>query len=119
MAKLYGAWKVTLPGETFTWEPDEMMLADWAACEDAFGGTFDEWVEAVDDRGARACQVLIWWLRNKKGITIAVDDVDIKIRQLVTEKIPNPEDDAAASPSVAATSEPSPDGAGALATSMP
>jgi hypothetical protein len=119
MAKLYGAWKVTLPGETFTWEPDEMMLSDWATVEDTFGGTFDEWIEAVDVRGARACQVLIWWLRNRKGITVAVDDVDIKIRQLVTEKISNPEGEAAASPSVAATSEPSPDGVGDLAILTP
>ena len=117
MARLLGAWKVTLPGESFTWEPDEMMLGDWAACEDAFGGTFDEWVDAIDARSAKACQVLIWWLRNEKGVKVALDDVNIKIRQLVTEKIPNPEDEAAALPSVAATSEPSPDGVGQLETS--
>lgn len=119
MAALLGAWKVTLPGETFTWEPDEMLLSEWAEVEEAYSGTFRDWVDAIDAREAKACQVLIWWLRRKKGIVLAVDDVDFKIRQLTTEPIPDPEAEAAASPSAAATSEPSPDGAGDLATSTP
>jgi hypothetical protein len=119
MGALLGTWKVTLPGESFTWEPDEMMLSDWAVAEDAYGGTFKEWIDAIDARNARACQVLIWWLRSKKGITVALDDVDFKIRQLETEKIPDPEDEAAASPSAAATSATSSNGAGDLVTSTP
>jgi hypothetical protein len=117
--KQYGAWKVTLPGETFTWEIDEMMLSEWAECAAKFGGTFEDWVAAVDDRDARACQVLIWFLRHKKGIDVALEDVDFKIRQLVTEQVKNPEGEAGTSTSVPADSQLSPDGVGDLATSTP
>jgi len=122
MSELVGTWTVTLPGETFTWEPDEMMLSEWADVEEAYGGTFMDWVNAIDAREAKACQVLIWWLRRRKGIDIDLDAVDFKIRQLTTTEIkdpPSPEDVAAASPSAAATSEPSPDAVGDLATSTP
>ena len=120
MAQLYGGpYKITLPGETFTFEPDEMMLSDWATVEEEYGGTFDDWMTAINDRQARACRVLIWWLRGRKGIEVSLADVDFKVRQLTVELIPDPEDPAATSTSVAATSEPSSNGAGDLATSTP
>jgi hypothetical protein len=116
---LLGAWKVTLPGESFTWEPDEMMLSEWAECEAAYGGTFKEWAIAINDREAKACRVLVWWLRRKKGIDLELADVDFKIRQLDVEPIPDPEDEAATSTSVAAISPTSSNGAGDLVTSTP
>jgi hypothetical protein len=124
MSKLYGGpYKVTLPGESFTWEPDEMMLSDWSTVEDHFGGTFDGWIDGINDRDAAACRVLIWWLRRRKGIELDLAAVDFKIRQLAVEPLKepaaDPEGEAATSTSVAATSEPSSNGAGDLATSTP
>jgi hypothetical protein len=118
MAQLYGGpYKITLPGETFTFEPDEMMLSDWSTVEDEYGGTFDAWMTAINDRQAAACRVLIWWLRARKGIELDLAAVDFKVRQLTVELIPDPEGEAATSTSVAAASEPSSNGAGDLVTS--
>lgn len=119
MAELYGAWKVSLPNESYTFEPDEMLGTEWALVEDEYGGTFDDWIKAIDARSWSACQVLIWFLRRQNGTVIDRDKVDFKIRRLVTEKIPDPEDEAGTSPSVPATSEPSPDTATDPATSTP
>lgn len=112
MAKMYGTWKVSLPGETFTWEPDEMLGSEWKLCKDEFGGDFEDWIRAIDARDADACQVLIWWLRSKKGIDLDRADVDFKIRQLVTEQTPDPEGEAVVPASTTATSEISPAVAG-------
>src|SRR5881628_2956917 len=96
MADLYGAWTVTLPGESYTWEPDDMLLSDWALVEEEFGGTFDEWVRGIDQRAAGACQVLIWFLRRQNGLVIDRSKVDFPIRQLSTVKVADlPEDEAA------------------------
>jgi hypothetical protein len=120
MAKLYGAWKVTLPGETFTWEPDEMLGSEWGELAQRLGGmSFEDWVDGIDQRDFGPCRALIWFLRRRKGIDLDLADVDFKIRQMDTEKIPDPEDEAATSTSVAAISEPSPDGAGVLVTLTP
>ena len=115
MADLYGAWTVSLPSETYTWKPDDMLLSDWAAVEEEFGGTFDEWVRGIDQRQADACQVLIWFLRRQSGLVIDRAKVDFPIRQLKTVQVTeDPEDEAATGTNGAATSEPSPDGAGDL-----
>jgi len=119
VARLLGTWTVTLPGETFTWEPDEMMRSEWKQIHDEFGGTFEEWTAGIDARDPDACQVLIWWLRHLKGIDLERESVDFKIRMLKLEAIPDPEDVAVVTASTTATSEPSPDGAGDLVTSTP
>jgi hypothetical protein len=119
MTQLYGTWKVTLPGETCTREPDEMLGSEWKLCKDEFGGDFEDWVNGFVARDPDACQVLIWWLRSKKGINLDRVAVDFKIRQLVTEQIPDPEGEAVVPASTTATSETSSNGAGELVTSTP
>lgn len=84
------AWKVTLPGEEYLFEPDEMLGSEWGAVEAESGLTFDEWVNAIDARKWVPCQVLVWFLRQKAGRQEERRDVDFKIRQLRTEMIPDP-----------------------------
>jgi hypothetical protein len=90
--KLYGRWKVTLPGEEYVWEPDDTTVNEELLLEGEHGMTFEEWVEAVDERRAVPCQVLIWYLRRKADPTYQVERmaVDFPIRRLATEEIEAP-----------------------------
>lgn len=108
--RLYGEWKVTLPGEEYVWAPDDTTLAETLMLENETGETFDDWVTGIDARRAVPCQVLIWFLRYKAGKQEDRMTVDFPIRRLnlvhiVEEVEDDPEASAGSEP---ATSQPSP-----------
>lgn len=100
--------KITLPGEEYEWEPDETTLAECLAIESELDGmAWDEWLAAIDDRRAVACQVLIWFLRHKAGNQQDRHAVDFPLRKLSIAVIPDADPEASAA-SDAATEPSSP-----------
>lgn len=88
--KQYGTWKVSLPGEEYTFEPDQILGSECLAIENEAGVSFEEWLIEIDKVKAIACQVLVWFLRQKAGIQEVRRDVDFKIRQLRLVRVPDP-----------------------------
>ena len=106
--RLYGRWKVSLPGEEYVWEPDETTVSEELMLEGEHGLSFDEWVEAVDERKAIPCQVLVWFLRRKAGRQEDRMSVDFPIRRLATEQLDEDADPEAPAVSETATEPSSP-----------
>lgn len=117
----YGTWKVTIPGEEYTWDIDATTVNELSLLEQETGGvTFKQWITDIDARKSTACQTLIWYLRRKNGQQMDRFSVDFPIFKLKTEKVELPEDPAASPSSDAATSVSSPDDSVlVLATSTP
>jgi hypothetical protein len=91
--RLFGRWKVTLLDEEFIWAIDDTTVSDQLLLENELDGQpFEDWLAAVDQRKAVACQVLIWYLRRKKDPTYQQERfaVDFPIRRLVTAEIEEP-----------------------------
>lgn len=101
--KLYGKWKVTLPGEDYEWAPDDMTLGECLMVETETGLSFDDWLTAIAEDRAEACQVLVWFLRRKAGRQEERIAVDFPIRRLIFEQIAEPAADA--DPEASAASE--------------
>lgn len=102
-AKLFGTWTVTLPDETYTFEPDDITVGESLMLEQELdGATFDDWLVAIDERRAVPCQVLIWFLRRKAGRQEDRMGVEFPIRRLSLTKV---EDDPDPDPNVSADSE--------------
>lgn len=107
--RLYGQWSVRLPGEEYVWSPDDTTLGENLMIETETGGTFDEWVKAIDERRAVACQVLVWFLRRQAGRQEDRMAVDFPIRRLDVEKLgdADPEASAGSEPATPPDSPPS------------
>lgn len=102
----YGRWKVTLPGEEYVFEPDEMLASEWGMVETELGMPFRDWLNAIDRREFTATQGLVWFLRYKAGRQMHRSEVDFKIRQVTLTQLPkDPEADT--ENSEPATSSPS------------
>jgi len=102
--RLYGRWRVALPDEEWTWEPDEVTLGECLMIEGEHGGSFDDWVRQVGDGRAEACQVLVWFLRRKAGQQVDRASVDFPIRKLTITYV-EPESDGESDPEAGAPSE--------------
>lgn len=107
--KALGRWEVTLPGESYVWEPDEVTVAECLMLETESGLTFPQWILAIDDERAEACQILVWFLRHKAGRQEDRFAVDFPLRKLeireIGEEGDDPEGSAGSGP---ATEQPSP-----------
>jgi hypothetical protein len=90
--KLYGAWRVTLPDESYLFEPDEMLGSEWSLIETELGMSFEQWVSEINEARFVACQGLVWFLRRKAGRLEDRMAVDFKIRQLVLAREPDPKE---------------------------
>jgi hypothetical protein len=113
--RLYGSWKVALPGETYVWEPDDTTVGEELLIESELGDefvNFDQWVLDIDARKANPCQVLIWLLRRKAGRQEERFAVQFPIRRLditeIAEPEPLPPSLAGSETSEPATESPSP-----------
>lgn len=94
----YGVFQVTLPGEEYVFEPDEMMASEWGMVETELGMSFDDWLDAFDRRDFTATQGLVWFLRYKAGQQMHRSEVDFKIRQVDVTRLPkDPEADTESS----------------------
>lgn len=106
--KLYGEWRVDLPGgESYIWRPDDTTLGEALMLETETGTSFDEWVQGIDARAAVPCQVLVWFLRRKDGRQEDRMSVDFPIRRLDLTHL---EDEVDADPEASAGSEPATQG---------
>lgn len=89
VSKRYGTWKVDLPDESYTWEPDDMLFSECnLVLTELAGRTFDEWIQGIDDRDPTACQVLVWFLRLKAGKPEDRMGLDFPLRQLDLVQVP-------------------------------
>lgn len=117
--RLYGPWKVTLPGEEYLWEPDEMDGPECYAVEQELVGTpwetFEAWAGGVGSGLWVPCQTLVWFLRHKAGQPSERRDVTFKLRQLDVIQAPKAEEGD--EPSETDGSPPSPDSGSAPVTS--
>lgn len=96
--KRYGVWKVTLPDQEFTWEPDEATVSDCYEIARESGQAYEDWINSIDQRDPLACQVLIWFLLRQKGEQLDRAGIDFKLRQLDTERVPVPKGRASKTP---------------------
>ena len=99
MAKI----KVTIPGEEYLWDPDDMMLSEQRLIESELPkDSFSQFLDGIDERRADECQVLVWFLRRKAGNQMDRHAVDFPIRRLtievLPEAIPDPEAPAGSEP---------------------
>ena len=95
--RLYGEWKVTIPGEEFTFQPDEMTGPDCYMVEQELEGTpweaFDAWILGISEDRWVPCQTLIWFLRTKAGQQVDRRSVDFPLRKMQMTKVPKDEPD--------------------------
>jgi hypothetical protein len=102
----YGRWSVTLPGETYTWEPDAVTLGEQLMLQVEATSSYQNWIGDVGNEDAEACQILVWFLRRKAGRQEDRLSIDFPIRELDLEQIAEQVDDPEApAPSEGATSD--------------
>ena len=105
--RLYGRWKVSLPGEEHVWEPDEVLFSEQLLLENESGMSYDEWIlDGVRLSRAVPCQILVWFLRRKADPAYQVDRMAIEfpIRKLDLERL-DIEDEVDPDPEAPAASE--------------
>lgn len=114
--RAFGRWQVTLPGEEYVWEPDEVTLGECRTIEAEAGCTYMQWITrigdadranplaATADQVSDACQVLIWFLRLKAGQQQERAAVDFPIRKLEIRQLTDDGEDD--DPEASAGSEP-------------
>lgn len=108
--KAFGRWQVTLPDESYVWEPDEVLLGECLMIEREAGTSYDQWISDVASNRAVACQVLVWFLRRKAGkpqeerIGVEFPIRKLDITEIVEEAGEDPEASAGSEP---ATESPS------------
>ena len=105
--KAYGRWDVTLPGERYTWEPDEVTVGECLMLEAEAESSYDQWIRDVGNNRAVACQILVWFLRRKEGRQEDRAAVDFPIRKLEITELVGDADPEASAGSEPATSSPS------------
>ena len=101
---LMGRWQVTLPNdEKHVFEPDEITNNEWRALQGYLDGmSFTAWLNGINNRDPKPCDVLVWFLRHKAGDTQDILAMDYPIRRLDVELIQDGETD----PEALAGSEP-------------
>ena len=111
MALLTGDLKVTLPGEEYIWQPDEMTLGEMSMCLDQeLGGmTFADWMRGIINNQPIPCQVLVWYLRLKAGRQEDRTSVNFPIRKLDVDLVPKDEPNSSNSDPSTSDSSPEPD----------
>lgn len=80
-------WRVTLDGDTWDFDPEDLTLDQMIAIEDETGTSVDEWISAVNRGMARGFKVLIWWLRGRETPS---DSVNIRVGDLRLETVVRP-----------------------------
>lgn len=98
--KVYGKWTVTLPGESYIYDPDNMLGSVWAQMENDLGITYQEFNRGLAgvNKTFRPCQWLIWYLRRQAGRDEDLLAVDFPLIQMQLEEIEEGEAPAADTP---------------------
>lgn len=79
---------VTLAGELLgTFDEDELTLDDAFELESKTGMTFPEMLTGVVKTKAAGMRALVWFMRNKRGDNIKIDDIRFKLTQLETDVV--------------------------------
>ena len=80
-------WRVSLEGETWDFDPEDLTVDQMIAIEAETGQSVDEWANEVRRGMGRAYKVLIWWLRGRE---IPVDSVNFRVGDLLVETVVRP-----------------------------
>lgn len=71
----------------WTFDPDDVLRSEAAAIEKAYGASWEEWINALRIKNAKARTVLIWHLLKGDGhAKLRFDDTpDFRMRQVVVQ----------------------------------
>jgi hypothetical protein len=72
--------------KTWTFDPDDVLRSEATAIEKAYGSSWEEWINALRIRNAKARTVLVWHLLRQDHPKLKFDDTpDFRMRQVKVE----------------------------------
>ena len=80
-------WRVTLEGDTWDFDPEDLTVDEMVSIEAEAGMSVDEWLAELQRGMGRAFKILVWWLRGRKT---PADAVNFRIGDLNLEPVIRP-----------------------------
>lgn len=75
------------PVRTWTFDPDDLLRSEAQAIEKAYGGPWEQFINSLRVKDAKARTVLMWHLLKQDHPKLKFDDTpDFRMRQMVVEQ---------------------------------